>query len=175
MSEDNKKFGGYEPKIFTQEVNKDFICSICNLFVRQPKECSFCGTLYCSSCLSQWEEKNKNNVYECPMRCTKPSKGESIMRPVGRVIRNIINSLEVKCPNEDCEKIMTFEEYEKHEGICHLPKCQNEKCKQVLKNISTYKDKDGKEHNFCSEMCKYSFIFQEKVQVLNKEELCELL
>ena len=54
MSDDSKKFGGYEPKIFTQAVNKDFICSICNLFVRHPKECSFCGTLYCSSCLSQW-------------------------------------------------------------------------------------------------------------------------
>ena len=173
MSEDNKKFGGYEPKIFTQPINKDFICSICNLFVRHPKECSFCGTLYCSSCLSQWEEKNKNNIYECPMRCKKQSKGESIMRPVSRVIRNIINALEVKCPNEDCAKVMTFEEYEKHESICHLPKCQNEKCKQVLKNPVIYKDQDENEHKFCSDMCKYSYIFQEKVKVLTKDELCD--
>ena len=79
------------------------------------------------------------------MRCKKQSKGESIMRPISRVIRNIINALEVKCPNEDCAKVMTFEEYEKHESICHLPKCQNEKCKQVLKNIVIYKDKDEKE------------------------------
>ena len=60
MIDNNKKFGGYESKIFLQPVNKDFICSICSLFIRQPKKCNVCGTLYCSNCLVQWEEKNKN-------------------------------------------------------------------------------------------------------------------
>ena len=55
------------------------------------------------------------------MRCKKQSNGESIMKPIGKVIKNIINNLEVKCPNEDCGKVMTFEEYEKHETICDLP------------------------------------------------------
>ena len=174
MSEDNKEFGGYDPKIFLQPVNKDFICSICSLFIRHPKECTVCGTLYCSNCLIQWEEKNKNNVCECPMRCKKQSSNsESIIRPVGKVIKNIINALEVKCPNEDCGKIMSFEEYEKHEIICALPKCQNEKCRKGREHLILYKDSENKEHKFCSEMCKYSFIFQQKAKNSSKYELCD--
>ena len=173
MDEDNRKFGGYEPKIFLQPVNKDFICSICSLFIRQPKECTCCGTLYCTNCLIQWEEKNKNNVYECPMRCQKQQNSESIMKPIGKVIKNIINNLEVKCPNEDCGKTMTFEEYEKHEIICTLPKCQNEKCKKGREHLIIYKDQNDKEYRFCSEMCKYSFIFQQTAQNSSKEELCD--
>ena len=41
------------------------------------------------------------------MRCSKLAKGESIMRPVSRVVRNIINVLEVKCPNEDCKQLVS--------------------------------------------------------------------
>ena len=41
MNDDNKKFGGYEPKIFVQPVNKDFICSICSLFIRHQKNVQF--------------------------------------------------------------------------------------------------------------------------------------
>jgi len=94
------------------------------------------------------------------------------MKPIGKVIRNIINNLEVKCPNKDCGKIMKFEEYEKHEAICNLPKCQNEKCNRKLDKIILFKNKDGKEYKFCCEMCKYSFIFQQKVKIMNKNELC---
>jgi len=173
MLDETKKIGGYETKIFTQPINKDFICSICSLFIRQPKECTICGTLYCTTCLTQWEEKNKNNTYECPMRCKKKSNGESIMKPIGKVIKNIINNLEVKCPNEDCGKIMTFEEYEKHESVCDLPKCQNDKCKKGVEHLILYKDEEGKNFRFCCEMCKYSFIFQQKVKICTKDELCD--
>lgn len=52
------------------------------------------------------------------------------MKNVGKVIRNIIDNLEVRCPNASCEKQMTLEKYEDHEYICKLPKCQNELCKK---------------------------------------------
>jgi hypothetical protein len=63
------------------------------------------------------------------MRCKKSSDlKESIMKPIGKVIKNILYLLEVKCPNKDCEQIMTLEKYEEHEYYCHLPKCQNIMC-----------------------------------------------
>lgn len=63
------------------------------------------------------------------MRCKKSSDlKESIMKPIGKVIKNILHSLEVKCPNKDCELIMSLEKYEDHEYYCHLPKCQNVLC-----------------------------------------------
>ena len=171
MNDDPNKFGGYDLKIFVQPVNKDFICSICSLFVRHPKECTVCGTLYCTDCLNQWEEKNNNNNSKCPMRC-KPTNKENIMKPIGKVIKNIINNLEVKCQNKDCGKVMTLEEYEKHEIICNLPKCQNEKCHRGREQLIKFKSEDGKEYGFCCEMCKYSFIFQQKSKNMSKEELC---
>jgi hypothetical protein len=69
------------------------------------------------------------------MRCKKQNDlRESLMKPVGKVIKNILLALEVKCPNKECEKIMTLEKYEEHEYYCQLPKCQNSIC-----NIGTEK------------------------------------
>lgn len=105
------------------------------------------------------------------------------MKPVGKVIKNILNSLEVKCPNKDCLKIMTLEQYEEHESICDLPKCQNPKCgkgseKLILVSIIylTIKYKEEKtniEMKFCTELCKYSFIFQQLVKTHKPDELSD--
>ena len=50
------------------------------------------------------------------------------MKPIGKVIKNILYALEVKCPNKNCEQVMTLEKYEEHEYYCQLPKCQNPLC-----------------------------------------------
>ena len=95
------------------------------------------------------------------MRCKKTTdQSESIMKPIGKVIRNILLSLEVKCPNKDCGKIMTLENYTEHESECDLPKCQNPKCGKGSEKLIVYIDENKKEWKFCNEMCKYSFIFQ---------------
>ena len=59
MLSNSQSFGGFDPKIFLKPVNMDFICSS---VVRQPKECTVCGTLFCSDCLKQWEEKNRKSI-----------------------------------------------------------------------------------------------------------------
>lgn len=175
MHSSSKLFGGFDLNIFTQNVNMDFVCSICSSVVRQPKECTACGTLYCSTCLKQWQDKNKNNLEasECPMRCKKTSDiRESLMKPVGKVIRNMLHNLEVKCPNKDCNKIMKLEKYEEHELTCNLPKCQNPKCGKGSEKLILYIDETQTEFKFCSEMCKYSFIFQTIVKTAKPDELC---
>lgn len=108
------------------------------------------------------------------MRCVKSndSKG-SIIKPVGKVIRNILNALQVKCPNKDCGKVMTLEEYQKHEIICGLPKCQNKKCQKGSLKLIDYKDSKGVKKKFCSDMCKYSYIFQELLKKESPDKLCK--
>jgi hypothetical protein len=72
------------------------------------------------------------------MRCKKSSDlKESIMKPIGKVIKNILHSLEVKCPNKDCEQVMSLEKYEDHEYYCHLPKCQNNLCGKGSEKLIT--------------------------------------
>jgi hypothetical protein len=90
-----------------------------------------CGSLVCESCLKMWTDKNmQNNItFECPMRCKRTSDiKESIMKPIGKVIKNILYQMEVKCPNDNCGKFMTLDKYEEHEYYCYLPKCQNGLC-----------------------------------------------
>jgi len=63
------------------------------------------------------------------------------MKPVGKVIKNILLSLEVRCPNNECDKVMSLEKYEDHEFYCRLPKCQNTLCSigtEKLVNVSIY-------------------------------------
>jgi hypothetical protein len=101
--------------------------------VRKPKECMVCGSLVCESCLKTWSDKNNQNniICECPMRCKKTSDiKESIMKPIGKVIKNILYNMELKCPNQTCGEVMILEKYVDHEYYCHLPKCQNILCGQ---------------------------------------------
>jgi len=80
----------------------------------------------------------QNIASECPLKCKKTSDlYESIMKPVGKVIKNILYALEVKCPNKDCEQIMTLDKYEEHEYYCQLPKCQNNFCSIPCERLIT--------------------------------------
>ena len=108
------------------------------------------------------------------MRCKKTTdQSESIMKPIGKVIRNILLSLKVKCPNKDCGKIMTLENYTEHESECDLPKCQNPKCGKGSEKLIVYIDENKKEWKFCNEMCKYSFILQVLAKKSKPDELCD--
>ena len=110
--------------------------------VRKPKECTMCGSLSCESCLKMWTDKNiQNNItFECPMRCKRTCDiKESIMKPIGKVIKNILYQMEVKCPNDNCGKFMTLDKYEEHEYYCYLPKCQNILCGMGSEKMITVK------------------------------------
>ena len=112
-----------------------------------------------------WSEKNNINnlVSECPVRCKKSNDlKDSIFKNVGKVIRNMLLCLEVECPNTNCKKIMSLEQYEEHEYICGLPKCQNELCQVGSEKLSQF-IVNNTEYKFCDLMCKISFIFQNSI------------
>lgn len=98
----------------------------------------------------------------------------NLMKPIGKVIKNILLSLKVKCPKIDCGKIMTLEEYEEHEKECDLPKCQNPKCLKPTEKLIKYYDEElKKEIEFCDETCRISYIFQKNVLKMNQDELVD--
>lgn len=162
---------GYNPILFLSEINSDFLCHMCNLVVRKPRECIVCGNIFCENCIKNWAKKlnkisyvylspnkanintNVNNSYntlnnnsfnmlsnnpsqdnsiiitECPLNCkTNCNLKESIMKPVGKVVKNLLCQLKIKCPNNKCEKVMTLDKYDDHENYCFLPKCDNKFC-----------------------------------------------
>lgn len=53
---------GYEIERFpglNHQVLENLSCSICTLVVRKPKECSSCGSLFCSICIEHWMMTSK--------------------------------------------------------------------------------------------------------------------
>lgn len=157
---------GHDPKNFKSTVNKDFFCPICNLVVRKPRECVICGNIFCEYCIKSWADKmnkisflhvspnsrqpildaNLNYIItECPMKCKSSyNLKESIFKPVGKVVKNILYQLEIKCPNITCGKEMCLDKYEEHEFYCFLPKCQNVICgkgtdRQIIVSLKIFK------------------------------------
>lgn len=77
-------------------------------------------------------------ITECPMKCkSNYNLKESLFKPIGKVVKNILYQLEIKCPNPTCEKVFSLDKYEEHEFYCFLPKCQNVLCgKGIDKQVS---------------------------------------
>lgn len=95
---------------------------------------------------------------------------ESIFKNVGKVIRNILMTLEVECPNSNCKRQMTLEDYEGHEYLCGLPKCENPLCQAGSEKLQDFK-LDGKDYKFCDLMCKISYVFQSSIIQKSKDEM----
>lgn len=111
------------------------------------------------------------------MRCKKNNDlKESIFKNVGKVIKNLLSSLEVQCQNQTCKKIMLLDEYNDHEYMCYLPKCSNTLCQKASEKLKNYNNSNKNEFNidkyisneesleknllFCDYMCKISHDFQ---------------
>jgi len=101
---------------------------ICAQVVKNPKECTSCGNMFCASCIDAWILKKK----ECPNRC--PINNSSI-QSIGRALMRIYNDLDVKCKfYVQCKQIVKLIDLDKHEKVCQLPKCANyDVCQNFVK------------------------------------------
>ena len=45
---------GYDDDRFVNLTGDSFNCIICTCVARNPKECTGCGNLYCTSCIDSW-------------------------------------------------------------------------------------------------------------------------
>ena len=48
---------GFDKVRFTNYTQDIFDCPICSCVARLPKDCSSCGTVFCSSCVDSWLKK----------------------------------------------------------------------------------------------------------------------
>lgn len=104
---------GYDKDRFVKLDSDNFDCPICTMVARNPKDCSSCGSIFCSTCIDDWMKKKS----ECPNRCPKDSKIQLIQR----ALKKIYGELEIKC--EFCGKPIKMLDIEAHEKSCQLPKC----------------------------------------------------
>ena len=103
-----------------EDVNEDFICTICHKILNDPRECSNteeCGRLLCAHCC-------KLDGNPCPL-CNK-----GLMNNPSKIIMKIYSKYKINClicclPFPICE-------IELHEQMCTRMKCSNELCGQEL-------------------------------------------
>ncbi|RWS02809.1 E3 ubiquitin-protein ligase NRDP1-like isoform X1 [Dinothrombium tinctorium] len=89
--------------------------SICYGVLENPKSTT-CEHIFCSQCLLQW--MGEAMTCRCPI-CNEIILGSSL-RPIPRVLRNMLNNLDVKCEFEasGCNVIVKLEHLNAHISYC---------------------------------------------------------
>ena len=139
----SKASTGYSKERFVDLKTEIFDCVICFDVVRDPKECTNCGSVFCSACIDDWiAVKN-----ECPNRCF--AQAGSIKLVEGALFK-LYKNLDIHCKYQGCKSVLKLCELEPHEKICEIPTCANyEQCDNYV-NIAV---EQLKEANVCSEHC----------------------
>ncbi len=142
---------GVDTDLITPEFEslvEELICPICQCLCLYAVKCTTCEKPFCKYCITQWLKKKST----CPNRC-KYQEGE-----LSRILRNLLNKIKLKCPNNylGCNETIIYENFEKHVKSCEYSewKCLGEGCnfrgnKQAVIDHTT---------NGCSslmEKCKY--------------------
>lgn len=81
---------GYEITRFIGRIDEEFLCSICTMVLQNPVQSS-CEHMFCDSCIKDWLLLDQR----CP-EDRLPLKFDQLKTP-GRVIRNLLNKLNIKC------------------------------------------------------------------------------
>ena len=74
-----------------ESINKDLICSICELPFNDPSYAP-CGETFCHQCITRWVQRGNNS---CP-HCRQPLLTTALRR-TPRSLRNMLDRLQVKC------------------------------------------------------------------------------
>ena len=120
-----------------QDIDENLFCPICKQASFNPEECSQCETLFCSSCLLTWKNKN-------PDRCPAGCEGLFSYKRAHRIVRNKLSSLKYRCSNTQsgCEAVFNLDNRASHELACEffLVKCINSECKETIlkKNLKAH-------------------------------------
>jgi len=86
---------GYDLSHFTDTIDDEFKCGICHSVLKNAVQSSKCEHVFCSECINEW--LNHRNF--CPHNCQSLTKTD--LTPAPRIIRNLLNKLQIKC--EFCE------------------------------------------------------------------------
>ncbi len=101
------------------EVDEELMCPICSQVLLDPVAAPECEHAFCQPCISQWLARRPN----CPVD-RQPVQPKDL-RPVPRILRNLLARLEVSCDNESsgCAVVCKLDLLSHHLKECeHNPK-----------------------------------------------------
>ena len=120
---------GYPLDIFISPPSEDYLCKICSKVVKKPSECKKCGSLFCSSCISNDTLMTPSAKIQCTICNT-----QTIAKAPSHLLLRIISEQNIKCKNAGlgCNHVVGLGDMQKHEAVCPYKKvlCQNyQNCK----------------------------------------------
>lgn len=81
---------GYDLTRFIGGIDEEFVCTLCKKVLKEPMQTT-CEHMFCKLCLHMWLLQ-----YECCPEDHKPLTMDQVKAP-GRIIRNLLNKLIIKC------------------------------------------------------------------------------
>jgi len=91
-------------------ISKHLFCNICNEVLEVPTRLP-CGHIFCSKCILQWAEAQKN----CPV-CRGLFMSKQLQKDL--LAMNLVGELEVLCSNPGCEWFGELDSYKAHSSSC---------------------------------------------------------
>jgi len=67
---------GFDKERFPHLTGEAFDCVICAQVVKNPKECTSCGNMFCASCIDAWIQKKE--------RMSQPLSNKQLLHPKHR-------------------------------------------------------------------------------------------
>ena len=104
---------GYEVELFLNQVDEEFLCSICLSVFEYPVQVP-CGHVFCRICIWNWLLDHES----CPV-----DRSPSLIKDMARVaipLKNILDRLEIKCRFEGCDHVFTLARIDSHDMKCPL-------------------------------------------------------
>ena len=164
---ESESIGGFDE---FRIINKDYFnslegiykCGICFKIMDNPTDCETCGHSFCYECI-------KN--LKCPFKCKNKS-----LKPSSQNLKDILNKLQFKCKNKDCEEIILYPDVKRHDKICEFQEiiCPNNGCnkKLIKKNLENHVINECLFSIVKCKFCGYSF---NKNDIANHENSCSLV
>ena len=121
---------GYDVTWFVTEPPEQYKCAICTDVFCDPVT-TRCGHTYCRACITEWLSTTR----QCP-ECRDPIAAHDISN-VPVAFKQLVNALQVTCPEEGCGDIMALDALDKHREKCvtekrPCPQCHSELFKREM-------------------------------------------
>jgi hypothetical protein len=105
---------GYDLDLFQGFISEELKCPVCCGVLEEPVQAVICEHTFCLKCIQEWLKSFET----CPV--DRDSLCLSQLEPVPRIVRNMLNHLQIKCKfeKEGCDKIVNLEDLHTHAKSC---------------------------------------------------------
>ncbi|CAF0936394.1 unnamed protein product [Rotaria sordida] len=113
---------GFDTQRFLNAIDEELICSICGGVLQDPLQIPSCEHVFCRTCIEEWLSQTQT----CPIDRTPIEINQ--LKLVPRIIKNLLNHLEIKCENEGCTTTVKLDVLANHLVDCEYNKEQSIQC-----------------------------------------------